>query len=49
MCLSCRVSYQIDRWSVIVFFTVYTLCIVLIFVCNWALAQDPLPATNVNT
>ena len=49
ICVLCRVGYQTDRWSVFVFFAVYTLCIILIFVCNWALARDPLPATNVNT
>jgi len=49
MRLSCRVGYQVDRWSVVVVFMVYTLCIILIFVCNWALARDPLPATNVST
>ena len=44
-----RVGYQLDRWSVVFFSVVYTLCIVLVFVCNWASDRDPLPADNVNT
>ena len=44
-----RVGYQLDRWSIVFFSVVYTLCIVLVFVCNWASDRNPLPADNVNT
>lgn len=44
----CRVGYQLDRWSVICFSVVYTLCVVLIFVCNWASDRNPLPQYNIS-